>query len=141
RSIMYPGYECEIQPEMLFVNGNTKLRRVCSLSQLGPAKWFLDYDTQRIYMYDNPSNFSVIETTAVGMAFAGNASGVEIENLTVEKYGPTANSGAVGQGWTEYGWERGSKNWAIRHLTAQGKDSTRIHDGARFCVQNPQGYE
>lgn len=86
--IMIPGYECDLNPEELFVNGDTRLKRVCALSELGPKRWYFDYAAARIYLHDDPSSFSLIETSATSAAFGGSGiKNVLIENLVIEKYG------------------------------------------------------
>lgn len=88
--------------EDLFID-NTLLRHVGSLSEVGPGKWFFDYDNDRIYIGDDP-NGKQVETSVTRYAFGGSAENVTIANLVVEKFAVPAQSGAIagdnGRNWT-----------------------------------------
>jgi hypothetical protein len=144
--IMIPGYESDLDPEEVFVNGETRLKRVGALSELGPGRWFFDYAAGRIYLHDDLASFSLIETSAASAAFGG--SGIQkvwLENLVIEKYGNPPNHGAVGSlGSTD---SRFTYDWTCRYLTVRynhgdgidtGPGTTiehcRLHDNGQFGV-------
>ena len=89
-------------PEELFVD-DIRLRHVGTVSEVGPETWFFDYAADRIYLGTDPSGRRV-ETSVTDAAFTGNASGVTIKGLTIEKYASVAQSGAIygalGRAWT-----------------------------------------
>ncbi len=133
--IMIPGYECDLNPEELFVNGDTRLKRVCDLSQLGPHQWYFDYAAARIYLHDDPSSFSLIETSVTSAAFGGSGiKSVLLENLVIEKYGNPPNHGAVGSlGTTD---SRFTYEWTCRHLTIRYNHGDGIDTGAGMTVEH-----
>ena len=67
---------------------------VGNLSDLGPGKWFFDYGADRIYLGENPAGH-VVETSVTSRAFHGDAVGVRILDLIVEKYANRAQLAAV----------------------------------------------
>jgi len=89
-------------PEELFLD-DVRLRHVWSVSEVAPETWFFDYAADRIYLGTDPAGRRV-ETSVTDAAFTGNASGVTITGLTIEKYASAAQSGAIygarGRGWT-----------------------------------------
>jgi len=131
--IIIPGYESDLNPEELFVNGDMRLKRVGDLSELGTKRWYFDYKTARIYLYDDPSSFSLIETSAASAAFGGSGiKNVLIDNLVIEKYGNPPNHGAVGSlgtpdsrftysGFTNYG----GRWWVVHPYSETGKRPAR----------------
>ena len=140
-----PGYACEAGwNEELFVNNTMRVRRVCSLSEVVPGKWYFDRTASRIYMGDNPTSFSLIETSAAELSFAAYqpTSNVRIENMIIEKYGSNANGGAIGGGWTaQYGWATQARHWTIRYVTARHNHADGIHVGPGFLVENCKMHE
>jgi hypothetical protein len=96
--ISAPG-KCEpdspacVLPEDLFVN-DVPLKRVTSLSNVGPGKWYLDYSTDKIYLGENPHGKKV-EISETRHAFYGSAKNVTIRGLIIEKYANPAQTGAV----------------------------------------------
>jgi len=133
--IMIPGFECDLNPEALFVNGDTRLKRVPDLSKLGPGKWYFDYKAGRIYLHDDPALFSLIETSAASAAFGGSGiRNVLIENLVIEKYGNPPNHGAVGSlGTTD---SRYTYDWTCRYLTVRYNHGDGIDTGPGMTVEN-----
>ena len=81
-------------PEDLFIDSIPRTR-VSSLSQVGPGKWYLDYNTGDVYMGDNPSGHNV-EISLTPYAFTGSATGVKISQLLIEKYATPGDDGTVG---------------------------------------------
>jgi parallel beta-helix repeat protein len=80
-------------PEDLFID-DVPLWRVTTLSEVGPGKWYFDYDADKIYFADNPTGHKV-ETSITRHAFAGGAANVTIRGLIIEKYAVPAQFGAI----------------------------------------------
>ena len=133
--IIIPGYESDLNPEELFVNGDTRLKRVGALSELGTERWYFDYKVARIYLYDNPSSFSLIETSSASAAFGGSGiKDVLIDNLVIEKYGNPPNHGAVGSLGTPD--SRFTYNWTCRYLTVRYNHGDGIDTGPGMTVEH-----
>jgi parallel beta-helix repeat protein len=92
-------------PEDLFIN-NVPLQHVASVDWGGPGKWYFDYEHDRIYIWDDPTD-KMIETSVTPLAFGGTAPGVTIQNLVIEKYAAPTQSAAVelGPNWLIEGSE------------------------------------
>ena len=80
-------------PEDVFID-NKPLLHVTSISELGPGKFYFDYDNNKIYLADNPAEKNV-ETSVTRWAFYGNADDVQIHNLIIEKFAVPAQRGAI----------------------------------------------
>ena len=91
-----------VYPEQLFVD-NVLLQHVTSLAQVGPGKWYFDYDAGKVYMADDPTGRTV-ELSASPYAFYSSASNVTIEGLVVEKYASPTQRGAIGFSGPGTGW-------------------------------------
>jgi hypothetical protein len=81
------------RPDALFID-DQPMARVVSKDALASNRFYVDYGSGMIYLVDDPTNHKV-EVTAIVFAFEGTASDVSIRNLTVEKYGSPAQSGAI----------------------------------------------
>ena len=85
--------------EDLFLNNSLYLR-VASLDDLGPGKWL--YRSGVAYLKDDPSGRQV-ELSVTPLAVGGEAKGIVLKNLVVEKYASAAQRGAIdardGQDW------------------------------------------
>ena len=90
------------QPQAVFVD-DKPLTKVPSKDALASNEVYIDYATDRIYLADDPTNHKV-EATVASFAFESTASGVSISQLTIEKYGSSAQKGAIhareGTRWT-----------------------------------------
>ncbi len=99
-----PGYDGCRHPEDLFID-DVPLRQVTDQAELGPGRWFFDYDADRIHLADDPTGRRV-EVSVARYAFAawGPAMGdsyanhVTIRDLVIEKYASPAQHGAVHAG-------------------------------------------
>jgi parallel beta-helix repeat protein len=93
----YPG--CGY-PEDLFID-DVPLQHVTSLRDGGPGRWHFDYAADQIHVWDDPAD-RIVETSVTPAAFGGDATGVTIRNLTVEKYATPTFTSAIelGRGWT-----------------------------------------
>jgi hypothetical protein len=79
------------------------LRRVVSLSALGPGRFYFDYEQQRIYLGSSPRGHK-LEVGVATRAWQGVGVGaydVTIQGLTIEKFANEAQIGAIeaGRGW------------------------------------------
>lgn len=88
-------------PEDLFID-DVPLRHVSSLSGGGPGRWFFDYATDKIYLWDDPTGRRV-EASVTTYAIGGSASSVTIRNLVIEKFANPPQTGAI-QGQSTSGW-------------------------------------
>lgn len=86
----YPG--CKY-PEDLFID-DVPLQHVLTLDDVGPGKWYFDYDADKIYFVDSPANRKV-EVGVTRHAFDGDATDVVIQGLIIEKYANPAQHGAI----------------------------------------------
>ncbi|NNC92813.1 MAG: right-handed parallel beta-helix repeat-containing protein [Acidimicrobiia bacterium] len=77
----------------LFVDDLTFLH-VGSLADLGPGRWFFDYDADRIYLGEDPTG-RLVEMSVTEQAFFGDADNVRIFDLVIEKYAVPAQQAAV----------------------------------------------
>jgi parallel beta-helix repeat protein len=98
------GSTCTL-PEDLFFDGE-RLLRVASRDDVGADSWYLDYDSDTLFLGRDPTGAEV-ELSALPLAFGGEATDVTIEGLVIEKYASPAQRGAidVGKGWTIAGNE------------------------------------
>jgi hypothetical protein len=108
--------------EDLFVD-NSLYRRVMSLAELGPGRWYREAD--RAYVADDPSQRSV-ELGATPQAFGGDAEGVVLESLIVEKYASDAQYGAI------YGDD--ARGWLIANVTARWNHGVGLSFGSSTRV-------
>lgn len=82
-----------IYPEDLFVD-DSPLKRVSSLSEVTPGKWYLDYSSGEAYLANDPAGHKV-EISVVPHSFSGAVRNVTIQGLTIEKYACAAGEGAI----------------------------------------------
>ena len=74
--------------------GGTQLRRVLSAGQLGPGRFFADYQANRVWVGDDPAG-AQLELSRTRTAIGGAASGVTVRGLVIEKFASEAQLGAV----------------------------------------------
>jgi hypothetical protein len=96
-----PGYPRCTFPEQLFFDSEG-LQHVGSLGEVGPGKWYFDYDADAIYFGDDPT-WHRVETSVTATAFAGTADNVTISGLTIERFANVAQQGAI-DGGRQSGW-------------------------------------
>ena len=123
-----PAYPRCRYTEDLYYDGKP-LRHVASKGEVGPGKWFFDYNADRIYMADDP-NGHLVETSVTRFAFRGFATDVIIEGLTVEKYASPAQQGAIG------GEQNPPAGWIVRNNTVRWNHGLGIKIGTRGKVLN-----
>lgn len=99
-------------PEDLYVD-DERLRRVASLGEVEAGSWFLDHDSDTLYLGSDPTGREV-ELAVLPYAFGGKSQDVTIDGLIIEKYASPAQRGAVmaATGWTivnnELRWNHGA---------------------------------
>jgi parallel beta-helix repeat protein len=99
-----PGFPRCIQPEELYIN-DVRLAHVGRWEDGGPGRWFFDYGSDQIVIWDDPTGRRV-ETSVGPYAIGGHSTGVTIRNLTIEKYATGSQQptiGGYGTGWTVEG--------------------------------------
>ena len=106
-------------PEAVFID-DKPLVQALSRDAVAPGRFYIDYNTRRLFLGNDPSNHK-IEVTAVDFAIKGPAKNVVIENLIVEKYASPAQHGAI---YAAYG----SSGWTIRNC------EVRLNSGAGIEV-------
>jgi hypothetical protein len=100
------GELCQFR-EDLFVNDRL-YRRVASMDDIGPGKWY--YESRSAYLADDPTGQSV-ELGVTPLAFGGDAEGVLLENLVIEKYASDAQRGAI---FLDH-----ARGWLVSNVTAR----------------------
>lgn len=90
---------CQLPEDLYF--GAERLTRVASLRQVDADSWYLDYDTDTLYMGRDPAGEEV-ELAVVPSAFLRTAEEVTIEGLILERYASPAQVGVIvaGRAWT-----------------------------------------
>ncbi|GAB3927547.1 hypothetical protein GCM10029976_023880 [Kribbella albertanoniae] len=85
--------------EQLFFDGQ-HLTRVMSAKDLQPGTFYGDYDTNTVYVADDPSGRAV-EMSRTTAAFVSSAERVTITGLTIEHFASRPQGGALeaGRGW------------------------------------------
>lgn len=79
--------------EDLFIDDQL-MRHVGSLSEVGPGAWFFDYQSDTVYLGDDPTD-RVVELSVQPYAFHGDADNVTIIGLVIEKYAAPAQEGSI----------------------------------------------
>ena len=124
----YSDYPLCYYPEDLFFN-DQPFRQVDSLENLEPDTWYFDYEAGRVYLADNPTSH-MVEISSRYSAVGGDASGVIISNLTIEKYANPAQIGAINGGE--------SQGWVIHDVMIRLNHGTGIRIGDNMQLLNSQ---
>lgn len=95
------GVTCSY-PEDLYVDDQL-VQQVERMKDLRAGTWFFDYDTDTVYLADDPAGHRV-ELATVPYAFSGTAASVVIRGFVVEKYANPAQRGAIGGEGTAKKW-------------------------------------
>jgi len=126
----YPA--CVYQEDLYF--DDKPLVRVATQADVGPGRWFFDYENGTIYFYDDPSTHKV-EISATATAFerwngatGSKANNVIIRGLTIEKYATPGLTGAIGGVSTSFGYPTMGANWVIEN------NEIRLNHGAGIRV-------
>jgi hypothetical protein len=105
-------------PETVFVD-DRPLKPVDALTKVGAGTFYFDYAADTISIGDDPTGKKV-EAGKVAQAFGGNASGVKIMDLTIEKYNAP----------TQHGTIEGAQNWTIAN------NEVRLNYGVGITAQS-----
>ena len=100
------------------------LWQVGSLGELSSGEFFWDYAANRIYLADDPSERK-LELSVAHDGISG-GSGVEIRNLTVEKFGNPVQSGAISA----------STGWLIAAVEVRLNHGGGVRMGPRTIVRS-----
>jgi Right handed beta helix region len=107
-------------------------RRVLSLAELGPGRWFLDQAAGRIYLSDDPARLGTIETSVAPSAIiapsAARRSRVLIANLVVQRYASPAQEAAIGG--------QGALDWDFRYVTVRDNHGAGAELGPGSVMEN-----
>lgn len=88
------GFNTNLSPrEDLFIDG-ALYKRAASIDTLKAGTWFYDAASRSAVISTDPTNHKIELSTAEN-AFTGNAKGVVLQNLTIEKYASGPQRGAV----------------------------------------------
>lgn len=110
----------------LFVDDLTFLH-AANIDDLGPGKWFFDYDADRIYLGEDPAG-RLVEMSVTERGFFGDADNVRVFDLTIEKYAVRAQVAAVD---SRLGIENGlAGGWIVEGVEA------RLNHGVGINVTN-----
>jgi parallel beta-helix repeat protein len=96
------GYSGCQYPEDLYKN-DYLLRQDTALHLIEPGEWYFDYDQDKVYILDDPTKHK-IEISVSRRAFGGDAKGVVIRGLIIEKYAIPGHMGAIGDQYPGEGW-------------------------------------
>lgn len=90
-------------PEDLFID-NILLEQVDNLNDVTADKWYFDYDSDKVYIANDPTAH-LMEISTSRKAFGNtDASNVTIKNLIIEKYAIPAQMGAIGDQYPGEAW-------------------------------------
>jgi hypothetical protein len=119
-------------PEDLFIDDDVLLQ-VTTLDEMEVGKWFFDYETDKIYFLENPDGRKV-ETSVTRHAFHGDARGILIRDLIIEKYANPAQHGAI-HGRLGTSGEL-SDGWVVENNVLRLNHGAGIRTGNRMRVLN-----
>jgi hypothetical protein len=112
-----------IQDQDLFIDSVLQTPATSS-EGLKPGSWYFDTARNNVYLPINPAGH-LVELGMQTFAFSGLATGVQISNLTVEKYTTPAEEGAIGGDGSGVGWLVNKVECRFNHGTGTmlGSDS------------------
>lgn len=122
-------------PEDLFIDDEL-IMRVLSVEDVDESSWFLDPASGELWLGRDPADHT-IEISVLPFAFAGEANGVTLEGLVVEKYASPAQRGALvtGTGWTIANTEvRFNHGQGVRLGPALTLRDSYLHHNGQFGV-------
>jgi hypothetical protein len=102
-------------PEDLYFD-NKPLKHVDSLNNVGPGRWYFDYDADTIYLGDDPVGHTV-EIGVTRNAFSPSATHVKIVGLVVEKFAIPPQMGAIGDQFPKSDWHIEFNEVRLNHGT------------------------
>ncbi len=95
---------------------------------LAPGSWYFDRSNNTVYVPSNPAGH-VVELGMQSYAFYGTAIGVQVNQLTIEKYANPAQYGAIGD-------HRSGTGWIINHVESRWNHGTGIALGSGSQILN-----
>ncbi len=125
---MLPGQSRDAAVNDLFLDGGLADHVESSAAVDATGEWFYDYDADEIILFDAPTAFSAVELATTENAFNGSAADVVIEHLTITRYAPAAQRGAI------HGDD--GRHWIIRHNTVTENHGVNVRVGAGFFVHH-----
>jgi Right handed beta helix region len=111
----------------LFVNSVLQTPAT-TLQGLTAGSWYFDRTNGIVYLPTNPSD-STVELGMQPYAFSGTATGVQISNMTVEKYATPAQWGAVGGNTS-------GNSWVVNNVEASWNHGAGIDLGSNSQILN-----
>jgi len=103
------------RPEDLYFD-DVPLQHVASLGEVGPGRWYFDYQEDKVYFADDPEGHGV-EISVTRSAFVPEAPSVKIHGLIVEKYATPAQVGAIGDRLPNVAWHIEDNEVRLNHGT------------------------
>jgi hypothetical protein len=102
-------------PEDLYFD-DKPLKHVDNLNNVGPGRWYFDYDVDTIYLGDDPAGHTV-EIGVTRNAFSPSATHVKVMGLVVEKYAIPPQMGAIGDQYPKSDWHIEFNEVRLNHGT------------------------
>jgi len=110
----------------LFVDGKLQAP-VSTLANVQAGSWFFDWGNSQVYISIDPTGH-VIELGTSEFAFYGNATGVKVENLTVQEYANPAQTGV--------GAYKDGIRWTVNNVKSKWNHGTGISLGPGSQILN-----
>lgn len=128
-----PGRPACHLPEELFID-DVRQTRVLTLAEVGRDTWFFNYDTDTIYVGNDPTGPNTrVETSVVPYAFMSVKDkwepNVTVANLVVEKYASPGHMSTIGQ-------QHLSPGWSVEHTEVRLNHGGGIAVNGGRAVQN-----
>ena len=111
----------------LFINNQLQMP-VGNDQNLSPGSWYFDRARSKVYLPFDPSG-KTVEIGLASYAFAGNATGIRIENIIVEKYACAAQTGAIGG-------QTFPSTWIVNRVEARFNHGRGISLGSGSVIEN-----
>ena len=109
----------------LFVD-NVLYIRVASLARVTAGTWYFDPATDAAYISDNPAGRTVEYSVTPNLTSeASGATGVTMQNITIEKYATDAQIGAI----------HGVAGWNLINVTSTQNHGAGVNIGANTTIQ------
>jgi len=121
-------------PQDLFID-NIIRRRITDPALGAPGSWYLDYEANRVYIWEDPTGRNV-ELSVTPHAFFGTVDDVTIRGLIIEKFATPAQRGAIHARNEENG-SLGA-NWVVEHNEIRQNHGGGIRLGAAMQVRYNQ---
>jgi hypothetical protein len=104
----------------LFVDGQLQIQ-VSTLEECKPGNWYFDIGEGKVYLPIDPQN-KMVELGDLSDAFHGDAEGIQIDGIVVEKYANRAQWGAIGA-------DGRAPNWVVRNVEVRWNHGVGCHLG------------